>query len=118
MYMAMAATYDAHEEAPNGFLLPFNLETGELIEARWRQWLKQDPINLVGRYQKGLKSLRGIYMDCGWRDQYHIHYGCRILSKRMTAAGIEHRYEEFDGTHSGGQHRMDVSWRFLLRALR
>ena len=22
-------------------------------------------------------SLRGIYIDCGWRDQYHIHYGTR-----------------------------------------
>ena len=31
-----------------------------------------------------LKSLRDIYIyiyiDCGWRDQYHIHYGSRILS--------------------------------------
>ena len=118
MYLAMAATYDADEEAPNGFRLPFNLETGELIGTRWRQWLKHDPINLVGRHQKALKSLRGIYMDCGWRDQYRIHYGCRVLSKRMAAAGIEHRYEEFDGTHSGVQHRMDVSLPFLTRALR
>jgi len=23
--------------------------------------------------------LSGIYIDCGWRDQYHIHYGARIL---------------------------------------
>ena len=57
-------------------------------------------------------------MDCGWRDQYRIHYGCRVLSKRMAAAAVEHRYEEFDGTHSGVQQRMDVSWPFLLRALR
>jgi hypothetical protein len=32
-------------------------------------------INLVARYRANLKSLRGIYIDCGWRDQYHIHYG-------------------------------------------
>ena len=118
MYLAMAATYDPDPTVANGFRLPFNLETGELIEARWRQWLKHDPINLVSRYQKGLKSLRGSYVDCGWRDQYRIHYGCRLLSKRMAAAGIKHRYEEFDGTHSGISHRMHVSWPFLLRALR
>ncbi len=25
------------------------------------------------------ESLPGIYIDCGWRDRYHIHYGSRIL---------------------------------------
>jgi len=118
MNLAMAATYDPDPAAPNGFRLPFNLETGELIEARWKQWLKHDPILLVGRYAKNLKRLRGIYIDCGWRDQYHIHYGSRILSKRLTAAGIEHRYEEFDDTHSGIDYRMDQSLPFLARALR
>ena len=23
-----------------------------------------------------LRRLKGIYIDCGWRDQYRIHYGC------------------------------------------
>ena len=64
------------------------------------------------------KSLRGIYIDCGWRDQYHIHYGTRILSKRLAAAGIRHRYEEFDDDHSDIDYRMDVSLPFLYRALR
>jgi hypothetical protein len=31
--------------------------------------------------------------------------------------GVEHRYEEFDGTHSGIDQRMDVSLPFLARAL-
>ena len=118
MNLAMAATYDPDPEAPNGFRLPFNLETGEIIDARWRQWLKHDPVRLVGRYAKNLSTLRGIYIDCGWRDQYHLHFGNRILSKRLAEAGIEHRYEEFDGTHSGIDHRMDRSLPFLMRALR
>ena len=49
MNLAMAATYDPDPDAPNGFRLPFTLETGELIPVRWRQWLKHDPINLVIR---------------------------------------------------------------------
>ncbi len=118
MNLAMAATYDPDPDAPNGFRLPFNLETGELIESRWREWLKHDPIRLVGRYTNNLKRLRGIYIDCGWRDQYQIHYGTRILSKRLAEAGIDHRYEEFDDTHSGIDYRMDHSLPFLARALR
>ncbi len=118
MNLAMAATYDSDPEAPNGFRLPFNLETGEIIPARWRRWLKHDPVNLVTRYAKNLKTLRGIFIDCGWRDQYQIHFGARILSKRLTQAGVEHRYEEFAGTHSGIDYRMNRSIPFLYRALK
>ncbi len=118
MNLAMAATYDPDPTAPNGFLLPFNLETGELISARWRQWLKHDPINLVKRYARNLKTLRGIYIDCGWRDQYQMHYGARILSKRLRQAGVEHRYEEFPDTHSRIDYRLERSLPFLTRALR
>lgn len=118
MQLAMAASYDPDPEAPNGFRLPFDLETGELLPQRWRRWLRHDPINLVGRYKDNLRSLRGIFIDCGWRDQYRIHYGTRILSRRLREHGIEHRYEEFDGTHSSIDYRMDVSLPFLYKALR
>ena len=118
MNLCMAATYDPDPRAPNGFRLPFNLETGEVIPERWARWRANDPVNLVNKYRANLKSLRGIYIDCGARDQYHIHYGCRILSKRLAQAGIAHRYEEFDDTHSDVDYRMDVSLPFLARALR
>ena len=118
MNLCMAATYDPDPSAPNGFRLPFNLETGEVLPARWKRWQAHDPINLVGKYAKNLKKLRGIYIDCGWRDQYHIHYGTRILARRLAEAGIRHTYEEFDDNHSDVDYRMDVSLPFLYRALK
>jgi S-formylglutathione hydrolase FrmB len=118
MNLCMAATYDPDPRAPNGFRVPFNMESGEPLEERWRQWRKHDPINLVSRYKRNLRSLRGIYIDCGWRDQYHIHYGTRLLSARLGAAGIKHTYEEFDDNHSDIDYRMDVSLPFLYRALK
>ena len=118
MNVCMAATYDPDPGAPLGFGLPFNLETGETIDARWKNWLRHDPIHLVGRHAKALRSLNGIYIDCGWRDQYHIHYGARILSRRLAEAGIRHTYEEFDDNHSDIDYRMDVSLPFLYRALK
>ena len=117
MNLCMAATYDPDPKVPLGFRVPFNLESGEAIERRWREWRKHDPIHLVGRYRDNLKSLRGIYIDCGCRDQYHIHFGSRILSQRLAAAGVRHRYEEFDDNHSDIDYRMDVSLPFLYRAL-
>jgi len=118
MNLCMAATYDADRKAPLGFRVPFNLESGEVIEKRWAKWRENDPINLVAKYRDNLKSLRGIYIDCGWRDQYHIHYGSRILSKRLAAAGIRHTYEEFDDDHSDVDYRMDTSLPFLYKALK
>jgi hypothetical protein len=118
MNLCMAATYDPDARSPNGFRLPFNLETGEVIPERWNAWRKHDPVNLVAKYRRNLKSLRGIYIDCGSRDQYHIHYGSRILSKRLQLAGIAHTYEEFDDTHSDIDYRYDVSLPFLSKALK
>jgi hypothetical protein len=118
MNLAMAATYDPDPRAPNGFRVPFNLETGALLSRRWRRWLRHDPVNLVARYSKNLRTLRGIFIDCGWRDQYRMHYGSRLLSQRLSERGVPHVYEEFDGTHSGIDYRMDRSLPFLYRALR
>jgi hypothetical protein len=118
MNLCMAATYDPDPRAALGFRVPFNMESGEVIAERWRRWQANDPVNLVVRYRAALKSLRGIYIDCGWRDQYHIHYGTRILSKRMAQAGVPHRYDEFDDDHSDIDYRMDVSLPSLFRALR
>ncbi len=118
MNLCMAATYDPDRRAPNGFRLPFNLETGERLEERWKRWQANDPVNLVAKHRASLASLRGIYIDCGSRDQYHIQYGSRILSKRLQAARIRHTYEEFDDNHSDVDYRMDVSLPFLTRALR
>jgi enterochelin esterase-like enzyme len=118
MLLCMAATYDPDPDSPNGFRLPFDLESGELIPARWKRWLSHDPVHLVKRYAANLKTLRGLYIDCGWMDQFHIHFGARQLSRALHVAGITHRYEEFQGTHSGIDYRMDTSLPFLYRSLR
>ena len=118
MNLCMAATYDPDPRAPNGFRLPFNLETGELLPERWRRWQAHDPIRLVRKYRSNLRKLRGIYVDCGWRDQYHIQYGSRLLSQELGRAGVAHLYEEFDDDHSDIDYRMDVSLPFLYRALK
>jgi enterochelin esterase-like enzyme len=118
MNLCMAASYDPDPKAPLGFRIPFNLESGELIESRWNRWLKHDPINLVKAHARDLRTLKGLYIDCGSKDQYHIQYGSRILSRRLSGAGIAHRYEEFDDNHSDVDYRMDVSLPFLYRALK
>jgi S-formylglutathione hydrolase FrmB len=118
MMLCMAASYDPDLKAPNGFRMPVNLETGEMIEKRWKAWLAHDPIVMVDDHLKALRSMRGIWIDCGWSDQYAIHYGARILSKKLAQHHIEHVYEEFDDNHSDIDYRLDASLPFLVDALK
>jgi S-formylglutathione hydrolase FrmB len=117
MNLCMAATYDPDPRAPLGFRVPYNLESGEPVKGRWERWRRRDPVNLVGEHRRDLAAMRAIYIDCGWRDQYHIHYGSRTLSRRLSEAGIRHTYEEFDDDHSDVDYRMDVSLPLLSRAI-
>ncbi len=118
MNLAMAASYDPDPKAPLGFALPFDLETGAPVAGRWAKWRRHDPIHLVARYRDNLRSLRGLFIDCGWRDQYHIHYGARILSQQLRKQRVAHSYQEFEDDHSDIDYRMDISLPFLYSALR
>lgn len=119
MMLAMAATYDPAPEAPYGIQLPVDMETCELIPERWDKWLEWDPVQLVEReeVQSNLKSMAGVYIDCGRRDQYNLVFGARRLTRRLTALGIDHHYEEFDDNHSSVDYRMDVSLPWLYERL-
>jgi hypothetical protein len=123
MMLALAASFDpdidADLETLHGIRLPLDGYTGELDPERWRHWLAHDPLVIVERLeaQRSLKSLRGLYIDCGRQDAYFLHYGARSLSRRLTAAGIAHTYEEFDDGHSGIDYRLDVSLPFLYRCV-
>ena len=83
MDLAMAATYDPDPRTPLGFRLPFDLETGELMPDALGRWRGNDPDQSRRRATRATCArCAGIYIDCGWRDQYHLHFGARILSKR------------------------------------
>ena len=114
MHLCMAASYDPTEGT---IVLPFDLNTCELNESRWAQWLSHDPLQKVALNVDKLKCLNGLFMDCGFRDQYYIHYGMRQLSKKLEKYQIEHTYLEFNGTHSGIDYRLDESLPFLYEKI-
>jgi len=117
--LAMAASYDPDPEAPWGVRLPVDPETAELDEARWAAWKAHDPVVLAGQAhcQANLRSLRGLYFDCGANDQYHLVHGARSLARVLRVAGIPFHYEEFDDDHTNVDYRMDHSLPYLYQAL-
>ena len=119
MMLAMAASYDPDPQAPYGIRLPVTEDTCELIPERWQNWLAWDPVRMLDNpeVQHNLKSLKGLFIDCGFRDQYNLVYGARQLNRKLQLLEIDHRYEEFPDNHSGIDYRMDVSLPFLYTAI-
>ena len=114
MTLCLAASYSPDSAAPLGLALPFNLRTCRLDPEIWSRWLAFDPVNAAPRYSEELKSLAALWIDAGDRDQYFIHYGTRELHEKLDESGIDHHFEEFEGTHSGIDWRFDHSLPWLL----
>lgn len=119
MICAMAASYDSNDiqNSGNSIRLPFELDTCEIDNSIWNNWLTFDPLNSIQQNADSLKSLDLLYIDCGNRDQYGIQYGSRLMVKILQEHGINHHWEEFEGTHSGIEYRLDTSMPMLAKAL-
>lgn len=117
MILCMAATYDPDPAQYLGIRLPVTADSCELIAERWANWLQWDPALMVEQHGDALRQLKGLFIDCGERDQYNLVYGARRLHRRLDALGIAHRYEEFPDDHSSVDYRMDESLPYLVRAL-
>jgi S-formylglutathione hydrolase FrmB len=116
--LAMAAAYSPNPIAtPLPIDFPFDLETCELRSDVWVRWLEHDPAQLVDRYADNLKQLRLLFIDCGSRDEFNLHFGARTFVKKLKALGVPHEYEEFDDGHMGVSYRYEVSLPKIVRAL-
>lgn len=115
--IAMAAAYSPSSGAPLAIEFPFDLHTGEMRPEVWRRWLDQDPLTWLERHADALRALKLLYVDCGRRDEYHLHFGARRFAARCRQQGIAIDYQEFDDDHRGTAYRYDVSVPLLVAAL-
>jgi len=120
MICAMAASYDPQpptEDNPLGIVLPLDEETAIVEQEAWSRWMNFDPLVMIESKHDSLAQLKCLFIDCGNRDQYHIQYGSRRFVERLTAFNVPHMWEEFDGTHSGIDFRLDSSFSQLSNVL-
>jgi enterochelin esterase family protein len=117
--VAMASCYSPNPAAPQGFDVPIDPETGELIEDVWARWLEWDPVHMLAHeaYAGALRNLRLCYLDCGRKDEFNLHLGARIFTRRLRELGIAHVYEEFDDGHMNIPYRYDVALRAISAVL-
>jgi S-formylglutathione hydrolase FrmB len=73
--LAMAASYDPDPAKFLGMRLPVTFETSEVIEERWANWMRHDPVIAVETLGDNLRNLKALYIDCGEKaqDSPHLH---------------------------------------------
>jgi len=109
----MAACYST--DADGTVRLPFDVATGRLDPAVWERWLARDPVRMVPAHADALHGLRGIWIDAGRSDEWHLDLGAEAFRHALAAAGVGEpvvRFELFEGRHADIEHRypMAIGW--------
>jgi S-formylglutathione hydrolase FrmB len=114
---AMAAAYSPDPNNPTKPLLPFQIETGRLIDDVWRRWLQWDPVRMAPDHADALRSMRRIYLDAGKGDEFYLDLGAQAFAAELERLGAEHSLELFEGAHGGISYRYPGAIRELVQAL-
>jgi S-formylglutathione hydrolase FrmB len=82
--------------------LPFEVVDGSVrpAEPAFTKWQDNMPLMMVEKYAANLRRLRGFRFDSGYEDEFtHIPPTTRAFSAALTARGIDHVFEEYNGDH-------------------
>jgi hypothetical protein len=112
---AMSAAYSGGE-------LPFDPETGEVIDEVWQRWLAWDPVVMAREpaYAEALRGMRAIWIDAGRSDEFWLDLGASAFRREIEAAGVADdvvHFELHEGGHFGTSWRYPLSLAFLVERL-
>ncbi|HWE55977.1 MAG TPA: alpha/beta hydrolase-fold protein [Acidimicrobiales bacterium] len=91
-------------------MLPFDQNSGRVIDELWDRWLEWDPVRMVPRYADALRGLRAVWIDGGRSDQFNLDLGAVAFRDALAGIGVTEQvhFELFEGTHD------NVAWRYPI----
>ncbi len=96
--LARAAAWSADPENPPLFLdLP--VKDGKPQPMIAAKWLANSLMVMLEQYARGLKTMKAIRMNLGLQDA--LLQTNRDMDQALTAAGVAHTFETFEGDHNG-----------------
>jgi hypothetical protein len=110
---SMSSCYSAD---PDGAVqLPYDTATGEVRPDVWARWLDKDPVRVARVRGDALRSMRGVYVDAGKRDEWFLDLGAQAFHREVRAAGApEVFFELFDASHGQVEYRYPGALRWLV----
>ncbi len=112
-----AAAYTPDPDHPGKALLPFDVQTGRLVDDVWERWLELDPVRMASSHGDALASMRRIHLDGGRSDEWFLELGAKAFASELDKLGVQHTLEIFDGKHGGIAYRYPGAIRELVVAL-
>lgn len=117
LYLFSAAFSPNLDNPPFYVDIPFD-ENVQIREDVAQRWAAYDLLQIFPDHVSDLASLRGIYLDAGDKDELNEQLIAQAFSEALSAAGIEHQLEIFDGAHMDNLYtQLAVSLSYLSDAL-
>jgi len=102
----------------SGGVLPFRVDTGELVPEAWAQWRDWDPVRLAATHAAALRDAKAIWIDAGRSDEYFLDLGATAFYEAVQNAGAtDVHFELHEGGHRGTNRRLLESLPFLAERL-
>jgi S-formylglutathione hydrolase FrmB len=98
LYLFSAAFSPNLDNPPFYMDIPFD-ENAQLREDIAQKWAAYDLLQIFPDHVSALAGLRGIYLDAGDKDELGEQLIAQAFSGALSAVGIEHQLEIFDGAH-------------------
>lgn len=116
--LAMAAFYSPNKQSGNMMIdLPFDIETGEMLDEVLDGWKKFDPARNISENLGKLREMKAIYLDVGSEDEFRINFGMSKMHRILRENSIEHFFEEFEDGHFNISYRYEQSLAYLAKRL-
>jgi S-formylglutathione hydrolase len=94
--LARAAAWAPNPKNPP-FYVDLPTKNGEVVPEVAVKWAANSPVAMLDQYVSNLKKMKAIALDIGLQD--NLITGNRLLVERMTAFGITHTFETYEGDH-------------------
>jgi len=101
--------------------VPFDVH-GSVLPDIWSQWQEWDPVEMATRAHnaEALRSMRGIWIDAGSRDEWYLDLGALAFRQAVQTAGVPDErvhFELFDATHGRIEYRYPLALSWLAHRL-
>ncbi|HUI04177.1 MAG TPA: alpha/beta hydrolase-fold protein [Acidimicrobiales bacterium] len=105
MMLGVSACFSAEDDGTP--VLPFDPATGALRDEVWARWLAWDPVRMVAHHADALRTMRGVWIDAGTRDEWYLDLGASAFRDALATAGVHDvAFELIDAGHGG------IGWRY------
>jgi S-formylglutathione hydrolase FrmB len=116
--LGVAACFSARDDGTPE--LPFDPQTGVIRDEVWQRWLKWDPVRMAPNHADALRSLKGIWIDGGTRDEWFLDVGAQAFRHALEQIGVPDEivhFELFEAAHGGIDYRYPLSLAWLCARL-